>query len=477
MISLKEFILESSYNRRILNTVDEVVEFFNLDKNDDETIQLIEKFFDNAPEKKDGSKVSPFVAEYNSRKSWCFRRWCQNNPHVEDVVDKFKDKVKDKYKFKDYHNTNLEKIDGFPSSSEQEYLVAMSLNIKALSKDKAIDDDIINKSLYYALFGEELKNGEKIDDKKKAVFDKYMDYYKQHNKFINEWPENVDVKENDLYTKCLPTGKVSDDWSDYGAYNNTPKTDIISKSGNKISLKQCGGAQAMSGGFNETMATLLSYEDLLSDDKDKESLHSLFFNKDGSVKDWKGKDSERNKDLDEVIQTIFKKKENKKFIIAVLSESMTGDTKFGKDSDSVPNQVISWDLKNELIQDDINDYIYNAYKEISEGVKKKSFTISHKSSGKAWSVLRIFLPKHYEKVNISEKEKNEYDEIMKNIKNSQEGEIKKKERVELKDEDGKIIKVAIHTGPKGGHFYISPKTKNPVYVEKGDTGEYAIKSK
>ena len=44
-------------------------------------------------------------------------------------------------------------------------------------------------------------------------------------------------------------------------------------------------------------------------------------------------------------------------------------------------------------------------------------------------------------------------------------------------EDGKIIKVAIHTGPKGGHFYISPKTKNPVYVEKGDTGGYIIKSK
>lgn len=303
-----------------------------------------------------------------------------------------------------------------------------------------------------------------------------MDYYKHHDKFINEWAKDVNVKENDLYTKCLPTGKVSNNWSDYGAYNNTPKTDIISKSGNKISLKQCGGAQSMSGGFNETMATLLSYEDLLSKG-DKELLYSLFFNKDGGVKDWNGKNSKRNEKLDKVIQTIFKKKENKNFIIAVLSESITGDTKFGKDSDSVPNQIISWDLENGLIQDDINDYIYNAYKEISGGIKKKSFTINHKSCGKVWSVLRIFLPKHYEKVNISEKEKEEYNEIMKIIETVRNNKIKNKERVELKDEDGKIIKVTIHTGLKGYLFYISPKTKNPVYVEKDKTGKYAIKSK
>lgn len=481
MISLRQFILESVKETRILKDPEAVIEFFNLnkdDENDKEIIEQVKSLFDLAPYDENNNPVSPFVGGYKAEKGWCFRRWCQNNPQVEKIVNSITEGIEKKggYKFKDYHNTNLEKVDAFPSSTQQEYFMAMSLNIKALFKDKKdLTDDDINNALKYALFGDK----EKLTDKDKAIFNKYKEYYKQHSEYINTWADEIeDVEEGELFTKCPSTAKVSDDWADYGASNNTPKADIISNKGKKISLKKCDGAQAMSGGFNETMATLLSYKDLLADEEDREKLNSLFFDENGDFRSWKGKDeNDRNKQLNDIIQDIFKNGKNKKFMIAVLTESVTGYAKFGEESDSSVNQIISWDPGKKLIQDDVNSYIYNAYK-IMSGKKNNSFTINYKSSGNSiWSVLRIILPKHNEKAKVPEGDK-EFEEIKGIINDVRNHNIKKnKERVELEDEDGNVVKVTIHTGPKGGRFYISPKSKNPVYVEKDGSGKYIRKSK
>ena len=94
-----------------------------------------------------------------------------------------------------------------------------------------------------------------------------------------------------------------------------------SNKGRNISVKKSDGAQAMSGGMNETMATLMMYSDLLDDDTHKK-LQSLFYDADGNTIDWKGNNKERNAKLNTIIKDIFSNKEaNKEFIMAILTES------------------------------------------------------------------------------------------------------------------------------------------------------------
>ena len=50
----------------------------------------------------------------------------------------------------------------------------------------------------------------------------------------------------------------------------------------------------------------------------------------------------------------------------------------------------------------------------------------------------------------------------------------KEEEAEIKDENGKMVKVTIKTGPQGGKYYIN-SNHNKTYVEKGSNGTYKIK--
>lgn len=147
--------------------------------------------------------------------------------------------------------------------------------------------------------------------------------------------------------------------------NNTPKTDIISVDGVKISVKKGdkGGAQLCSAKLPEAKATLMSGYDML--DKDGKELLEKFLDtknwysksglpkyvsdilKDDSLKDtdiYKELEEAKNanvaaqKILDELVS-------NSGFADAVIYEAATGEIKFGEDSNSCANSFFTWDDK------------------------------------------------------------------------------------------------------------------------------------
>ena len=486
MKTLKEYIKESitplfeDVNEKyILKTQHDAFEFFNVDPNSDAG-KLISYMYSIAPDNPDSEMgySSPFVGKYNSSKGFACRRWVKDNPALIEYMTKNKLSFTDVFKgysFKDYHDTTLEKIDSFPTSADEEIFIAMSLNVKSIGKDKT------ENAMKYALFGDENK---KLNEKEQVVYDKFYKYYKDHKSQIDSRADDFDVESGDLFTKCSNASvknDIQDTWKEDGEYTKypdyTPKTDIISKNGRKISIKKSDGAQAMSGGMNETAATLLSYSYLL-DKETQDKIDSLFKDNDGNLIDWNGKDDERNKKLNDTIKNIFKNKEaNKKFILAILTESLTGAGKFGENSDGTSNEMLTWSKDGKLIKDDIETYIYRTYQSLSE----KNVTINHKSSGKTWTVMRMFLPKHesaFDPITDNErKEQKELFDIIQSVRNNEniKNRKSKTENVELTDENGNKIKVLIKTGPRGGKYYINDNNTK-TYVEK--TGKnYTIKKK
>lgn len=488
MISLYESLLtvfEAVVEKYILKTPKDAFDFFGVEPNSKEG-QLITYMYSIAPDNPDTETgySSPFVGGYGSKTGFACRRWVKDNPSLIEYMEKNKINFTTAFKghsFKDYHDTKLEKIDSFPSSADEEIFIAMSLNIKSIGSDNS------EKAMKYALFGDENKE---LSNKEKEIYNKFYKYYEGHKKSIDERAKDFDLEEGELFTKCSNSSVKKDiqsSWMEDGNYSKypdyTPKTDIISNKGRKCSIKKSTGAQAMSGGMNETAATLMTYSYLL-DEETQKKIDSLFKDENGKLIDWNGRDDERNEKLNNTIKEIFKNKEaNKKFIMAVLTESLTGAGKFGENSDGTSNEMITWSKDGKLIKDDIESYIYRTYENISE----KSITINHKSSGKTWTVMRLYLPKHYESYKpLTDEEKKNNKELLDVIKSVRENESLKSRKseeeiekdVEITDDSGKKVKVSIKTGPRGGKYYYpdgKPKTpEHKVYVEKGSNG-YIIK--
>lgn len=470
-------IFEAEDTKYIIKTPADAFEFFDVEP-DSDTGKLIAYMYSIAPENPDTETgySSPFVGNYGSKKGFACRRWVKDNPALTEYMEKNKisfEKAFSNKTFKDYHDTKLEKIDGFPTSADEEIFIAMSLNVKSVGDDKT------EEAMKYALFGDDKK---KLTAAEQKVYDKFYGYYKEHKKAIDSRAEDFDVEEGDLFTKCSNASvknDIQDNWKEDGDYDKypdyTPKTDIISKNGRKLSVKKSDGAQAMSGGMNETAATLMTYSYLL-DEETQKKIDSLFKDDNGNPIDWSGKNDARNKKLNDTIKDIFKNKEaNKKFIMAVLTESLTGAGKFGEGSDGTSNEMLTWSKDGKLIKDDIETYIYRTY----EGLSEKNVTINHKSSGRVWTVMRLFLPKHdhsYEPISDKEREDNaELFDVMKSVRANESIKKRKseKEDAEVTDENGKKIKVAIKTGPRGGKYYMNSNNKK-TYVEKSG-GHYIIK--
>lgn len=478
MKTLKFFLFEANDEKYIIKDPTDAFEFFGCEP-DSDAGKLITYMYSIAPENPDTETgySSPFVGNYGSKKGFACRRWVKDNPSLISYMETNNISLETAFSnkaFKDYHDTKLEKIDAFPTSADEEIFIAMSINIKSIGSENA------EAAMKYALFGNENKT---LSDKEHTIFNKFYNYYKDHKSSIDARAKDFDVESGDLFTKCSNASvknDIQDTWKEDGDYTKypdyTPKTDIISKNGRKLSVKKSDGAQAMSGGMNETAATLMTYSYLL-DDETKEKIDSLFKDDDGNPIDWNGKNDERNKKLNSTIKDIFKNKEtNKKFIIAVLTESLTGAGKFGEDSDGTSNEMLTWSKDGKLIKDDIETYIYRTY----EGLSEKNVTINHKSSGHTWTVMRMFLPKHNEPYKaLSDKEKSDNKELLDIISSVRKNEsIKKRsseiEDVELTDENGKKIEVSIKTGPRGGKYYIN-SNKKKTYVEKSGN-HYIIKN-
>lgn len=341
-----------------------------------------------------------------------------------------------------------------------EILIAIAVNIKTLSKNKKdslfiedADNDIVKDAIKIALFGPKYKDNHSIvkrNGELKAealeLYNKYINAYKQNRSDITDidtsafdddtimskvnkydvkddynskWHENIKNFANNVN---LNSEETKEETKEERKNDKTPKSDVaIYKQNGKefklietLSIKKSGTTQAMSGNFLETGATLLSHANRLNDDY-KQKICSLFVDKDGKSIDWTGVNTKRNEKLTETLRSVISdKNKNKAFIIAVLTESLTGASKFNKGSSAIPDSMLTITKDGKLIVDDITTFIVRTYQSLNE----KSFRISHKSSnGNKRAVLRIILPTHTEQYDdLTEDENKEFADLIEIIK-------------------------------------------------------------
>ena len=472
---LGQYLIEAVDNRELITSAEEAIKYLEI--SDDLEKEAIKKMYEFAQNQltKNGEIAWPIVKNYENNRGIAFRRWIETNTDFIQWANKNNfdmsklergKKIGSKTS-KGYHNTKLQDVDEFPNSTDHEILIAMSLNIKS-GKEYANPE----KALMYAMFGEKGmgKEGTKAYQNKIQLYNKFLEWYKGNKEYVNGLSRDIEVDEGELFAKLNDSNiKAQSDWKQNDESkrnpNSTPKTDIVSNKGRRISCKNGNsGAQAMSGSKDETMATLLRFKYLLNDDQQKK-LESLFKDDDGNSIDWGGKNKERNKKLNDTIKEIFGNEENIQFITAVIAESITGSGKFGSNSNGSATEIITYS-KGKCFSDDVKSYIYHTVKEF----KTSMVAINTKSSNSAWANLRILLNKHYESYekiddDIDDMELATIDSVLKNEK------VKKLD-VEKTTINGK--NVIIKTGPNGGKYYINNGEK--IYVSRDEkTGKYQLK--
>jgi hypothetical protein len=182
--------------------------------------------------------------------------------------------------------------------------------------------------------------------------------------------------------------KTSDEWE---SKNKTPKTDIIFRSKNgiqRVSVK-VGNSQLMSGMKLESRSVLKSVAknvDMENDKYFKDVLNTInSFTERKKVEGGKFgllKTSEAdeirkfNKEVTEKFRLFVDT--NEKFRLALIKEAMTGESKFGKDSDAVADHLLYVDPKGDAEKSGFTKITDQFIKEIS---KKVSFNISMKTAG------------------------------------------------------------------------------------------------
>lgn len=372
--------MNMSKDRFILKTVNEAKEYFNINNNSKSYMFI--KFLYKLSQ--DNKLPAPFVAKYGSKFSYACRRWVETRNEVNEYINKHNIDLTNlfkKYKFYGFHDTTLEKINAFPNASDYENLIAISINLKT-----TFNTDYVN-AIRYTLFGEVKTLS--IEDNK--VFEIYINYYNNNSLYINNLANNFNAMPGEIFRKCKNKevkNDITNNWKIYGNYskypNYTPKTDLISNYGTKLSIKKANGAQAMSGNMYESGATLRLYKHLLSKPYQDE-IENIF------TKEWIPEDDANIKRIDNLIKKIMTNEDNIEYVIAILTESITGCGKFGHNSIATPNKIISW-TKEDIIEDDIITYIFRVF----QTFKETSITINHKSSNNEWVCMRIYLPNHKE---------------------------------------------------------------------------------
>lgn len=366
----------------------------NIDK------QALEKFIDDVCKYYEENKNlgKPFVLGYNdSGTTFALRRWVLNNAKNVNLPKELFETIP--YIYSGFHNTSL-KEDGvfLPSAQDEESLICLGYNTLYFPNDNM----------------EEMAKEVKIDKKKIASM---LQYFEGNSDFYQNIGKDIHKKFPDCgFLYKLPTGKtVTSEWKEKGKYkiindkdgvNKTPKTDIIDKTGKyKLSLKkEKTGGQLMSGGYNETLATLATALAGISenDKKDIENRLKEYFGKVWDKVNTHGLGiAEIKKDathhLHELIMNasniqqklqkelidIFKK--YPEYRINVFKEAASGEHKFGKDSPSCANYMLFWGINNDI--EDVDEYVKKITKyEISVRFK------TGKRENDSWQVLSI-IPK------------------------------------------------------------------------------------
>lgn len=400
MLCLEDFLYiyeADSVGRTLESDPSKIKEWLSQHKSLNIDEKILNKFIDNVCKYYEENKNlgKPFVLGYNNTgTTFALRRWVQNNAKNVNLPNELLNPIKGIYS--GFHNTSLKEDGVFsPNAQDEESLICLGYNslyfpsddIEKMAKQININENKIKNMIQY--------------------FDQNKDFYQNIGKFIHEHFSDCGF----LYK--LPNIKtVTKEWIEKGKYkvinnkdgvNKTPKTDIIDKSGKyRISLKKGKtGGQLMSGGYNETLATLATALDGIPEDKKNkiESKLAEFFGKTWDKVNTRGigiasikKDANHSlhklvddaynmqKDLEKALVEIFK--ECPEYKVNVFKEASSGEHKFGKDSPASANYIMFWGTDNKI--DTIDEYAKNIHKcEISVRFK----TANPKND--SWQVLSI----------------------------------------------------------------------------------------
>jgi hypothetical protein len=207
-------------------------------------------------------------------------------------------------------------------------------------------------------------------------------------------------------------GNTTAFWQSFGATNKTPKTDVI-LGDKKISVK-VGPSQLMSGGKEESTATFYAAmeetPELLDTPEAKDVINTFDkFVKTGVTQaDKVGKElskgtnkilndaDEAHKEMRSKLQLLFDK--DKDFKIAFAREAMSGYKKFGTDSESAADWILSSDKSlNKGSLHSVDDYPY-----VSKIADQMNMTVRFKSTSEKtkgektgkyrfWSVVALLI--------------------------------------------------------------------------------------
>lgn len=338
------------------------------------TLDEIEELYKYAEE---NNKSCPIIANYQGRTGkFVFRRWVGADDESVNIFDNIDIRDQKGSPYMGLHNTNM-KDEGhwFPSPEDYEYIIAYAYN----KVNNFFTNDAENM-LYVS--GKPIAAGAKTEQ----LMLHYSNNKNEIDNIVSQMPSNLGR------IKKLPTEKTSSlkEWEEAGHYlsriNKTPKTDLITEKGYKISLKKAGGSQLMSGFECESRATLSLCARKLGNSEIIDEVESLFKEEWARKLTKHDKDKReaarlKNSDLTTIIRNLFK---NKDFKRAVMYEAASGEMKFGKNSDSCANYVFVW---NEVKKSDNKFYTIDEY--IDHIFDSATPTIAFKTADKTSTSLRI----------------------------------------------------------------------------------------
>lgn len=245
------------------------------------------------------------------------------------------------------YTNKFENIDRNLNSTDMESLIAFVWNKhKGLSNKENIE-----------YISDAFVKTERVNN----IIEYYNDNKKKLNTIISCIPEDCGL------LKKLPRrdSVVKDIWYELGDFdytpNSEPKTDIISDDNKyRFSIKKQNDSQILSAHECEAKATLINAANKCNINKN--IIIQMLFKKDWSSFEGKNETAYKEKmrnynaELTNKLQAFVD--ENNKFKNEVLIEALSGKVKFGANSQSCANCVLTWNDNNEYVfYKNIKDYI------------------------------------------------------------------------------------------------------------------------
>lgn len=363
----------------LISTYEEAHKYFEKYPKILKGLGLVDKDIENLYKIKDNNNIdsAPIVGNYGSNGGSktgiiAFRRWVEY--YIDDwsksnnviTPEWYWTKIKGIYAGP--HNTNLEKGSVYvPSAEDWEFIISGGFNGISEYKEK-FDIKSLEEGIKYAT-GNNKEKAEKLikyintTENNKVV----MQVIEKCNKALQEGIKKEGFEYP--FKKC-DNEEIDSRWVKAGGYDKTiksvPKTDIMTDNGIRISLKKHGGSQLTSASYNDTKAMFLL---CAKDERSKLTKDEINEIETALSKKWidrtkvkggvkKNSDNptikygyELTKKLNDIFNKYLGDNADKKyddFKYSVLWECITGDKKFGKDSNASAHYVLEWtDKSNE----------------------------------------------------------------------------------------------------------------------------------